>query len=87
MGHVGRINEEIKGVPNDHIASTYDASFTRTPIGQLQRKQVWTYLEKITLELKGLDILELNCGTGEDAVLFSEKGFYIVATDVSEEML
>ncbi len=39
------------------------------------------------VELKGLDILELNCGTGEDAVLFSEKGFNIVATDVSEEML
>lgn len=75
------------GVPFDHIASTYDASFTRTPIGQLQRKQVWKYLQKITPELKGLDILELNCGTGEDAVLFSEKGFNIVATDVSEEML
>jgi ubiquinone/menaquinone biosynthesis C-methylase UbiE len=85
--NVGRITEERMGVPFDHIASTYDSSFTRTPIGQLQRKQVWSYLEKITTELKGLDILELNCGTGEDAVLFSEKGFNIVATDVSEEML
>ena len=75
------------GVPFDHIASLYDSSFTRTPIGQLQRKQVWDYLEKIMIELKGLDILELNCGSGEDAVLFSEKGFNIVATDVSEEML
>ena len=75
------------GVPFDHIASSYDSSFTRTPIGQLQRKQVWGYLEKITTQLPGLDILELNCGTGEDAVLFSEKGFNIVATDVSEEML
>jgi ubiquinone/menaquinone biosynthesis C-methylase UbiE len=84
---VGRIKEVIMGLPFDHIASSYDSSFTRTPIGQLQRRQVWNYLEKIMLELKGLDILELNCGTGEDAVLFSEKGFNIVATDVSEEML
>ncbi len=84
---MGRRNEVVMGVPFDHIASSYDSSFTRTPIGQLQRKQVWNYLEKITAELKGLDILELNCGTGEDAVLFSEKGFNIVATDVSEEML
>jgi ubiquinone/menaquinone biosynthesis C-methylase UbiE len=84
---VGRRNEVIMGVPFDHIASSYDSSFTRTPIGQLQRRQVWSYLEKTMLELKGLDILELNCGTGEDAVLFSEKGFNIVATDVSEEML
>src|SRR5688572_4981004 len=75
------------GVPFDHIASSYDSSFTQTPIGQLQRRQVWNHLEKIMTELSGLDILELNCGTGEDAVLFSEKGFNIVATDVSEEML
>jgi ubiquinone/menaquinone biosynthesis C-methylase UbiE len=84
---VGRTKEVIMGVPFDHIASSYDSSFTRSPIGQLQRRQVWNYLEKTMTELKGLDILELNCGTGEDAVLFSEKGFNIVATDVSEEML
>jgi ubiquinone/menaquinone biosynthesis C-methylase UbiE len=84
---VRRNKEVLMGVPFDHIASSYDSSFTRAPIGQLQRKQVWNYLEKITTQLPGLDILELNCGTGEDAVLFSEKGFNIVATDVSEEML
>src|SRR5688572_23347635 len=73
--------------PFDHIAPTYDSAFTQSAIGQLQRKHVWNYLEKITPELGGLEILELNCGTGEDAMLFSEKGFNIVATDVSEEML
>lgn len=84
---MGSRNEITMGVPFDHIASSYDASFTRTPIGQLQRRQVWNYLEKIAGDLRGFDILELNCGTGEDAMLFSEKGFNIVATDVSEEML
>ena len=74
-------------VPFDHIAPTYDSLFTRSVIGQLQRKQVWRYLEKITPQLNGLEILELNSGTGEDAMLFSDKGFNIVATDVSEEML
>ncbi len=74
--------------PFDHIASTYDSTFSKSMIGQLQRKQIWDYLErKITPELSGLEILELNCGTGEDALLFSELGFNIVATDVSEEML
>ena len=73
--------------PFDHIATTYDTIFSRSAIGQLQRKQVWRYLEEITPQLNGLEILELNCGTGEDALLFSEKGFNIVATDVSEEML
>jgi ubiquinone/menaquinone biosynthesis C-methylase UbiE len=74
-------------VPFDHIAPTYDSIFTQSAIGQLQRKLVWDYLEKIMPELNGLDILELNCGRGEDALLFSEKGFNIVATDISEEML
>jgi ubiquinone/menaquinone biosynthesis C-methylase UbiE len=74
-------------VPFDHIAHFYDLSFTNTVIGQLQRKRVWRYLEDIIPELDGLEILELNCGTGEDAVLFGDRGFNIVATDISEEML
>lgn len=73
--------------PFDHIAKDYDNSFTHTSIGTLQRKLVWRYVEKIIPELKGAEILELNCGTGEDAILFGEKGFNIVATDISEEML
>jgi ubiquinone/menaquinone biosynthesis C-methylase UbiE len=74
-------------VPFDHIATTYDSVFTRTAIGQLQRKHVWKYLERIIPQLDGLEMLELNCGTGEDALMFSDKGFNIIATDVSVEML
>jgi ubiquinone/menaquinone biosynthesis C-methylase UbiE len=74
-------------VPFDHIASTYDSVFTRSPVGQLQRKRVWKYIEKIIPQLNGFEMLELNCGTGEDALLFGEKGFNIVATDISQEML
>lgn len=73
--------------PFDSIAETYDSHFTRSNIGQLQRQVVWRYLERITPELTGLEILELNCGTGEDAVLFGSQGFNIIATDVSQEML
>jgi ubiquinone/menaquinone biosynthesis C-methylase UbiE len=74
-------------VPFDHIAPTYDAAFTNSIIGQLQRKRVWTYIESVMPQLKGFEMLELNCGTGEDAVLFGERGFNIVATDISAEML
>jgi len=73
-------------VPFDHIAS-YDSLFTKSLIGQLQRKQVWRYLQRITPELNGLEILELNCGSSEDAMFFSEKGVNLIATDISEEML
>lgn len=75
------------GVPFDHIATAYDSVFTRSAIGQLQRKRVWKYIEDIIPELHGFEMLELNCGTGEDALLFGERGFNIVATDISQEML
>jgi ubiquinone/menaquinone biosynthesis C-methylase UbiE len=75
------------GVPFDHIASTYDSVFTNSAIGQIQRKRVWAYIEKVIPQLTGFEMLELNCGTGEDALLFSEKGFNILATDISHEML
>lgn len=74
-------------VPFDHIASSYNTQLMQTVIGQLQRKRVWKYLEEITPELNGLEILELTSGTGEDAELFGDRGFNIVATDLSEEML
>lgn len=74
-------------VPFDHIATAYDLDFTNSVIGQLQRKRVWRFLEDVLPEMDGLEILELNCGTGEDAVLFGDRGFNIVATDISEEML
>jgi ubiquinone/menaquinone biosynthesis C-methylase UbiE len=74
-------------VPFDHIASAYDSVFTRSAVGQLQRKHVWRYLEGIIPQLDGLEMLELNCGTGEDAIMFSDRGFNIIATDVSTEML
>lgn len=75
------------GMPFDHTASAYDSIFARSALGQLQRNRVWKYIEGVLPELKGFEMLELNCGTGEDAMLFGEGGFNIVATDISEEML
>ncbi|MEJ1239035.1 class I SAM-dependent methyltransferase [Chryseolinea sp. T2] len=73
-------------MPFDHIAS-YDSLLTKSVIGQLQRKQVWRYLQRVTPQFRGLEILELNCGANEDAMIFSERGVNLVATDISEEML
>lgn len=68
-------------------AATYDSSFTNSPIGRLQRKHVWNYLEKVLPSLRGNKILELNCGTGEDAIYFGNKGFSVLATDISTDMI
>jgi len=70
----------------DSAAKSYDETFVNTEIGKLQRIRVWNYLDSI-LPKQALDILELNCGTGEDAIWLAKKGHRITATDVSEKML
>ncbi len=71
----------------DHIASSYDNEFTQSPIGLLQRKEVWKYLSKTIHNKKNLDILEFNCGTGEDAIYLASKNHSVTATDISSEMI
>lgn len=69
----------------DGIAEAYDADFTTSPVGRLQREQVHAYLES-TLK-PGSRILELNCGTGEDARWLAAQGHSVLATDLSGEMV
>jgi len=71
-------------VPFDHIDVKTDTSLTPYAIGQFQRKVVWDYLSQVAPSLDGFEILELNVGSGDDALLFGEKDFNIVATDISE---
>mgnify|MGYP001177782838 CR=1 FL=1 len=69
----------------DHIAGSYDKTFTETATGRGQRAIVQDYLEnKINA---GASVLELNCGTGEDAVWLAKHGAQVLATDVSAEMV
>jgi SAM-dependent methyltransferase len=72
-------------VPFDHIASPYNKAFASSAIGQLQRKSVWDYVEKVMPDLKGFEMLELNCGQNEEAELFGDKGYNIIATDIGIE--
>jgi ubiquinone/menaquinone biosynthesis C-methylase UbiE len=71
----------------DIIANQYDELFTHSAIGIAQRNLVWGYLEKLLAHRNELNILELNCGTGEDALWFARKGHKIIATDISNNML
>ncbi len=71
----------------DIHAHTYDAVFTHSKIGRAQRKQVYSYLAKALPLLDSLSVLELNCGTGEDAQYFHKQGHQVIATDISEGMI
>lgn len=69
----------------DGVAAAYDAAFTHTPLGQLLRRRVWEVLaDRATA---GQRVLEMACGTGEDALWLAQRGVRLVATDGSTEMI
>jgi SAM-dependent methyltransferase len=69
----------------DPLAPTYDGTFTHSPIGQYLRAQIHARLD---LHFQaGHHVLELGCGTGEDASYLADRGVHVTATDVSEGML
>jgi ubiquinone/menaquinone biosynthesis C-methylase UbiE len=67
------------------MAKDYDNHFTRSLIGRSQRDAVWTILARTFRS--GDHILEVNCGTGEDAIFLSRKGITVVACDASDRMI
>lgn len=74
-----------QGAPFDGAAATYDATFTDTRLGRLLREAVWARLARHFQP--GMRILELNCGTGEDAIWLARRGLHVTATDSSPAML
>jgi ubiquinone/menaquinone biosynthesis C-methylase UbiE len=68
----------------DRRADTYDR-FTEGVIGRTLRAAVQRRL--LARYRPGDRLLEINCGTGEDAVWLAEHGLHIIATDVSAGML
>jgi len=69
----------------DRIAERYDEIFTQTTIGRLQRQLVWDTLAGAFS--KGQHVVELNCGTGEDALFLAKRGISVTACDASSRMI
>lgn len=70
----------------DDAAQSYDADFSYSHIGAALREIVRQKLQAY-LEPSALKILEINCGTGEDALYLASKGHHVLATDGSPEMI
>jgi len=69
----------------DAFAAEYDDSFTHSQLGEWLRPRVWHHLSH-TFQ-PGDHILELACGTGEDALWLAQQGIHVTATDGSAEMV
>jgi ubiquinone/menaquinone biosynthesis C-methylase UbiE len=81
------VSNQSRGVTAafDRVAATYDDLWTNTPVGQSQRGAFWRLAGP--LFKKGQTILDMGCGTGEDAALMGERGINVIAIDSSPEMV
>lgn len=80
MAPPGQLNSAF-----DAFAPEYDARFTDTTLGRLLRRRVWDVLAQCFHP--GEHVLELACGTGEDAVWLAQQDVRVTATDGSPLML
>ena len=71
--------------PFDPLAASYDADFTESLIARTLRGRVHRRLD--ALFQPGTHVLELGCGTGEDALHLASRGVRVLATDASDAML
>jgi ubiquinone/menaquinone biosynthesis C-methylase UbiE len=77
--------QSLSGTPFDAIAGKYDAQFTDSLIGRAQRRAVWRETDRHFLP--GSRVLEINCGTGEDALHLASRAVFVLACDASIEMI
>jgi SAM-dependent methyltransferase len=78
-------NSISPAAPFDAIAESYDAIFSDSPIGRSQRKAVWTEIDRVFFP--GHRVLEINCGTGIDAVRMASRGIRVVGCDSAPAMV
>jgi ubiquinone/menaquinone biosynthesis C-methylase UbiE len=71
--------------PFSDIASNYDASFTELNSVVLLRQRIHELVRR-SFPVRGT-VLDLACGTGEDALLLARQGYLVVGADRSRGML
>jgi SAM-dependent methyltransferase len=69
----------------DSLADYYDSLFTNSVIGRAQRNAVWSLAQRAFR--RGDQILELGCGSGEDALFLVRAGMAVLACDISARMI
>ncbi len=69
----------------DALAERYDAHFSDHPLGRALRQAVWRHVDMVVDP--GMGVLDLGCGTGEDALHLARRGAHVVAVDASAAML
>jgi SAM-dependent methyltransferase len=75
----------LSAVGFDRLAPAYQNLWTGTQAGRLQRDAVWHHLAR--LFPAGSRVLDLGCGTGDDALMLAARGVRVTGIDASSEMV
>lgn len=71
--------------PFDPIAARYAALWSDTPRGRAQREQVWREIDSLFSLCDR--VLDLGCGTGDDAVHLMSRGVNVLGIDSAPGMI
>jgi ubiquinone/menaquinone biosynthesis C-methylase UbiE len=69
----------------DEVASSYQTLWSGTPAGEMQREAVCRRIE--SLFSAGSRVLDIGCGTGDDALALQARGVHVTGIDASSEMV
>lgn len=69
----------------ERLALRYDELWTETPVGRAQRNAVWRVVDRLFGD--GDRVLDIGCGTGEDAAHLAARGVRVDAIDASPAMV
>ena len=75
----------MTSAPFDAVADQYDEEFTDRRLGRMLRARVQSRLADAFAS--GSHVLELGCGTGEDAVWLAKRGVRVTGFDASDGMI
>lgn len=79
-----QLNEQLAAEAFSRQSGVFDKLYSDDSIIQYKRQRVREHVEQYLPA--GASILELNAGTGEDAIYFARKGHRVHATDIAAGM-
>jgi ubiquinone/menaquinone biosynthesis C-methylase UbiE len=79
-----QLNEQLAAEAFSRQSGVFDKLYSEDSIIQYKRQRVRSHVEKYLPA--GASILELNAGTGEDAIYFARNGHRVHATDIAAGM-
>ena len=82
---ISNINEKASAAAFTQQSKIFDDLYSGNTIIQYKRQRVRLHVQEYLLP--NSSILELNSGTGEDAIWFALHGHHVHATDISEGMM